>query len=169
MRVAGLIQDSIVDGPGFRFVVFTQGCEQRCEGCHNPATWDVSGGTEMTVDDLIEQMLSNPLTDGLTLSGGEPFLQAAECARLADAARLKGLNVWVYSGFTFEELISMSIVQPEVGEFMGLIDVLIDGAFILAQRSLSLKFRGSRNQRILDMKKSLETGEAVESELGARS
>ena len=162
MRVAGLIQDSIVDGPGFRFVVFTQGCDKHCEGCHNPATWDKDGGMEMTVDEITEQMLSNPLTDGLTLSGGEPFEQASDCARLASAAREKGLNVWVYTGFTFDELTCRSTAEPEVGEFLKLTDVLIDGAFTLAERTLSLRWRGSRNQRVIDVQESLKTGNIVE-------
>ena len=162
MRIAGTIQDSIVDGPGFRFVVFTQGCESRCEGCHNPGTWDMDGGTETSVGDIIDEMLGNPLTDGLTLSGGEPFLQAADCVRLAAAAREKGLNIWVYTGYRFEELIAKLKSEPQVKELLELTDALIDGPFILAERTLSLRWRGSRNQRVLDMKKSLETGKAVE-------
>jgi len=162
MRVAGIMQDSIVDGPGFRFVVFTQGCDKHCEGCHNPATWDVGGGTEMSVGEIIGQMLSNPLTDGLTLSGGEPFMQAADCARLASAAHEKGLNVWVYTGYIFEELMLKYIADPEVGDLLRRTDVLIDGAFVLAERTLSLRWRGSRNQRIINVPESLETGKAVQ-------
>ena len=162
MRIAGMVQDSIVDGPGFRFVVFAQGCEMCCEGCHNPATWDQSGGTEISVDELIAEMLGNPLTDGLTLSGGEPFLQAAECVKLAAAAREKNLNVWAYSGYTFEELMLGARSEPPVRDLLDLIDVLVDGKFVLAERTLSLKWRGSRNQRALDLQKSIETGQAVE-------
>ena len=165
MRIAGTVQDSIVDGPGFRFVVFTQGCEKCCEGCHNPATWDIHGGTEMTVEEVVTEMFSNPLTDGLTLSGGEPFLQAAECAELAAAAREKGLNVWVYTGYSFEELISRTETEPEIGALLKLTDILVDGEFILAERTLSLKWRGSRNQRLLDAPKSLTAGKAVELKL----
>ena len=161
MMVAGVVQDSIVDGPGFRFVVFAQGCELRCEGCHNPATWDRGGGTETPVDDLISEMLGNPLTDGLTLSGGEPFLQAAECVRLAMAAREGGLNVWAYSGFVFEELLRLAEAEPPVGELLRLVDVLVDGPFVLAERTLSLKWRGSRNQRVIDVRESFRAGEAV--------
>ena len=161
MKIAGLVQDSIVDGPGFRFVVFTQGCEQCCEGCHNPATWDKNGGESKTTDEIISEMLSNPLTDGLTLTGGEPFLQAESCVKLASAARENRLNVWAYSGFTFEELISQSGLEPAIAKLLQLTDVLIDGPFILAKRSLSLKWRGSRNQRIIDVPKSLIRGEAV--------
>ena len=106
MRIANTVSDSIVDGPGLRFTVFTQGCPHRCPGCHNPDTHDPAGGREAAVEELAEKLLSNPLTDGLTLSGGEPFCQAEDCARLAAIAREKGLNVWVYTGYTYERLIA---------------------------------------------------------------
>ena len=167
MRIAGTVQDSIVDGPGFRYVVFTQGCSLSCEGCHNPATWDIGGGEEASVDYLVTEMLSNPLTDGLTLSGGEPFLQAAECEKLAAAARVEGLNVWAYTGFVFGELIEKAKSEPEISALLKLTDVLVDGPFILAERTLSLKWRGSRNQRVLDVPKSLEAGTAVEYQIPA--
>ena len=105
MRIANVVSDSIVDGPGLRFAVFTQGCPHHCPGCHNPETHDPAGGREATVAELAEQMLSNPLTDGLTLSGGEPFDQAGECAALAARAREKGLNVWAYTGYRYETLL----------------------------------------------------------------
>ena len=162
MRIAGTIQDSIVDGPGFRFVVFAQGCDLRCEGCHNPDTWDINGGTEVQTDELIAQMRSNPLTDGLTLSGGEPFLQAAECGKLAAAARENGLNVWAYTGSTFEQLLQRAQSDPAVGGLLSLTDVLVDGPFKLPERSLSLRWRGSRNQRVIDVPESLTAGAAVE-------
>ena len=164
MRVAGLIQDSIVDGPGLRFVVFTQGCEQRCEGCHNAGTWEIDAGIEMPVDEIITEMLGNPLTDGLTLSGGEPFLQSADCLRLAAAAHEKGLNVWVFTGFRFEELMHRAIADPEFSELLKLTDVLVDGPFLLPERTLSLKWRGSRNQRVIDVRESLTSGSVVELE-----
>jgi len=151
-----------VDGPGLRFVVFTQGCEFHCKGCHNPETWNKGGGIEMPVDEVIAQMLGNPLTDGLTLSGGEPFLQAAECSKLSLAAHKNGLCVWVYSGFLFEELVIKSQSDQAVKMLMELTDVLVDGRFILAERTLSLKWRGSKNQRVLDMQKSINTGKVVE-------
>ena len=161
MRVAGLAQDSIVDGPGFRFTVFTQGCDRRCEGCHNPTTWEAVGGEELAVDDIIAEMLKNPLTDGLTLSGGEPLQQAEECVLLAAAARENGLNIWVFTGFTFEEVAEKAKSEPDVNRLLELTDVLVDGAFDLAERTLSLKWRGSRNQRVIDIPKSLEAGEAI--------
>jgi anaerobic ribonucleoside-triphosphate reductase activating protein len=162
MRIAGLVQDSIVDGPGLRFTVFTQGCPHRCEGCHNPETHDPGGGKEIPVDEVIKQMRSNPLTDGVTLSGGEPFFQPADCAKIAEAAKKDGLNVWTYTGYTFEQLFNLS--DPEIKRLLSLTDVLVDGPFILSERSLSIKWRGSRNQRLIDAQKSLEAGYAVEIE-----
>ncbi len=161
MRIAGMIQDSIVDGPGFRFTLFTQGCPHHCEGCHNPETHDFNGGSEMSTDEVIKKLLSNPLTDGITFSGGEPFEQAGECAVIAKAARENGLNVWAYSGYTFDELLVKAEKQPDVMELLKLTDVLVDGRFVLEQRSLSLKWRGSANQRILDVPASLTAGHAV--------
>lgn len=160
MRIANYVQDSIVDGPGFRFTLFVQGCPHNCPGCHNPQTHDFSGGKEADTSEIIKALLSNPLTDGLTLSGGEPFAQAADCAAVAAAAREKGLNVWAYSGWTFEQLLAKN--DEDIMKLLGLCDVLVDGPFILSQRSLELKWKGSRNQRVLDVPKSLERGEAVE-------
>ncbi|NLT15534.1 MAG: anaerobic ribonucleoside-triphosphate reductase activating protein [Clostridiales bacterium] len=160
MRIAGLVQDSIVDGPGLRFTVFTQGCPHRCEGCHNPETHDPDGGKEIPVDEVIKQMRSNPLTDGVTLSGGEPFAQAEDCAAIAEAAKKAGLNVWTYTGYTFEQLFNLS--DPDMKKLLNLTDVLVDGLFILAERSLAIKWRGSKNQRLIDVQKSLEAGHTIE-------
>ena len=159
MKIANYIQDSIVDGPGLRFTLFTQGCPHRCAGCHNPATHDPSGGREESAEEIIREMLKNPLTDGLTLSGGEPFEQAAQCAAVARAARDAGLNVWCYTGYTFEELLESG--DAAKSELLGLVDVLVDGRFLAGERSLALKWRGSRNQRVISVQKSLATGTAV--------
>jgi anaerobic ribonucleoside-triphosphate reductase activating protein len=121
----------------------------------------MGGGVDATVDSLIADMRSNPMTDGLTLTGGEPFLQTGGCIALAAAARESGLNVWVYSGYTFEELLSRADTEPMVMEMLELTDVLVDGEFRLAERTLSLKWRGSRNQRIIDVPKSLSDRKAV--------
>ncbi len=164
MRIAGLVQDSIVDGPGFRFTVFTQGCTHNCEGCHNPETHPLDGGKEMSVEEVIKKMLSNPLTDGVTLSGGDPFCQPGNCAEIAKAAHENGLNVWTYTGYTFEYLLEKAKENTEFRALLSESDVLIDGPFILAERSLNLKWRGSKNQRVLDVKKSLEAQKAVDYE-----
>jgi len=161
LRIAGLVQDSIVDGPGFRFAVFTQGCELRCSGCHNPETWDEAGGTEIPIEEIIKEMLSNPLTDGLTLSGGEPLEQAADCAGLAAAARENGLNVWIFTGKTFEHLHEEAKTDYNIEKLLSLTDVMVDGKFVLTERTLSVKWCGSRNQRILDVPKSLAEGKAA--------
>jgi len=155
MRIAGLVQDSIVDGPGFRYVVFTQGCRFDCEGCHNPDTRDIGGGVEMSAEEIINDMLSNPLTDGLTLSGGEPFDQVASCVSLAAAARENGLNVWIFTGMTFEELRCQSEECLDTKRLLELTDVLVDGRFILKERTLNIKWCGSKNQRVIDVQKSL--------------
>ena len=161
LRIADTIQDSIVDGPGFRFVVFTQGCLRHCPECHNPHTWDPAGGKEVTVDSLYKTLASNPLTDGLTLSGGEPYLQAAACAELAEKAKAGGFNVWCYSGYTFEEILEISSADPGFKALISATDVLIDGMFLIEEKSLTLKWRGSQNQRVIDVQKSLSTGEVV--------
>ena len=161
MRIANVVSDSIVDGPGLRFTVFTQGCPHKCPGCHNPQTHDFSGGEELSTDEIIKKLLSNPLTDGITFSGGEPFEQASDCAVIAAAARQHGLNVWCYSGYTFEELLEKSRVDSGVMELLKLTDVLVDGKFILEEKSYNVPWRGSRNQRLIDVKKSLEQQSAV--------
>ncbi len=161
LRIADTIQDSIVDGPGFRFVVFTQGCLRHCPECHNPHTWDPAGGKEVTVDSLYKTLSANPLTDGLTLSGGEPYLQAAACAELAQRAKAGGFNVWCYSGYTFEEILNISKTDDSFKALIEATDVLIDGMFLIEEKSLTLKWRGSNNQRVIDVKKSLESGEIV--------
>lgn len=159
IRIAGTVNDSIVDGPGLRFTVFTQGCPHACPGCHNPDTHDPQGGHDADTDDLIAKMKKNPLLDGLTLSGGEPFVQPAPCIVLAQAARAQGLSVWAYSGFTYEELLAHP--DPQVQELLLLCDVLVDGRFELEQRSLELRFRGSRNQRLIDLPATRAAGQVV--------
>ena len=159
MKIYGLLQDSIVDGPGFRFVCFVQGCPHGCHGCHNPDSHDFAGGTELPVSDVIQKMLSNPLTDGLTLSGGEPFAQAGDCLTIARAAHEHGLNVWGYSGWTYDYLLQNGTAEQQA--LLRELDVLIDGPFLLEQRSLSLAWRGSHNQRVIDVPASLSAGEVI--------
>lgn len=160
IRISSVVNDSIVDGKGIRLAVFTQGCIHNCQGCHNPQTHDLNGGEEVDVKKIIELIKENPLLDGITLTGGEPFLQAEQSAKIAEAAHSLGLNVWTYTGFTYEE-----IMASHNDDFIGLLketDVLIDGKFILSERSLELKFKGSKNQRIIDVKKTLESGEVTQ-------
>lgn len=159
MRIFGLVQDSIVDGPGFRFSCFVQGCPHHCPGCHNPESHDPAGGREMPVDQVAAQMLGNPLTDGLTLSGGEPFAQAESCLELAKIAHSRGLNVWSYSGWTFEHLRDHGTGAQRA--LLAELDVLVDGPFLLAERTLALPWRGSRNQRVIDVQASLSANSVV--------
>lgn len=161
LRVSGIVEDSIVDGPGLRLTVFAQGCGHRCPGCHNPDTWDPSAGTETTTEKILEMMAANPLLDGLSLSGGEPFDQAAAFAELAGEARKRGYHVMAWSGYTFEELAK----DPVRRELLEAADVVVDGPFVLAQRSLDLPWRGSKNQRVLDATRSLAEGHPVEAEI----
>jgi anaerobic ribonucleoside-triphosphate reductase activating protein len=152
IRVSGIVAESIVDGPGIRFVLFVQGCERNCPGCHNPATHDKNGGYLMTTDEIEEKIIKNPLIDGVTFSGGEPFLQAKPLAELAKRIKARGLNLIVYSGYTLDELRKM----PDSEELLSLSDVLIDGAFVESEKSLELRFRGSRNQQVINFTGAIE-------------
>ena len=147
------------DGPGIRTTVFAQGCPHHCEGCHNPETWEFGCGTAVPAEGILEMVQSNPLCKGVTFSGGEPFAQAEAFAELTKMLKEKGYEVASYSGYTFEQLFSGTKAQKEL---LASIDVLIDGPFVLAQRSLELTFRGSRNQRIINVPASLAQGKAVE-------
>ena len=158
LDLSGIVSDSIVDGPGIRTTFFCQGCPHHCEGCHNPETWDFGCGTQVPVEDLVDVVKSNPLCRGVTFSGGEPFAQAKAFAKLAKLLKAEGYEVASYSGYTFEELLAGSEDQKEL---LASIDILIDGPFLMAERSLEIIFRGSRNQRILDVPKSLAAGSAV--------
>lgn len=157
--VAGIEEDSIVDGPGLRFVLYVQGCPHHCAGCHNPQTHTFGNGTKYTIDELYSRIAANTLVSGITFSGGEPFCQADVLAELALRIRKIGLDIAVYTGFTFEHLIECS--DPGVRRLMTAVDVIIDGRFVLARRDMFLPFRGSDNQRVLDASRSLYENRAV--------
>lgn len=160
LRISGVVPESIVDGKGFRFTVFTQGCPHHCPGCHNPQTHDFSGGKLVDTDWLFDQLKKDPLLKGVTFSGGEPFCQAGILAGLAQKIhRETKLDVTVYTGWTLEELQEKK--NPQVDALLAETDVLIDGRFVEAERDLSLLFRGSRNQRLIDLKKTREAGHIV--------
>ena len=148
IRLYGLVEESIVDGPGYRMTIFVQGCPHNCKGCHNPDSHDFNGGTLWSIDEIESRFKRNKLLSGITLSGGEPFCQAMKCAEIARRAHNCGLNVWVYTGYTHEQLLNDSDIKALLDET----DVLVDGPFILEERSLDLEFRGSRNQRIIKLK-----------------
>lgn len=159
LRIAGTVQDSIVDGPGIRYVIFTQGCPHHCPGCHNPQTHDFSGGREADVEEILSQIFGNPLASGVTFSGGEPFAQADALVPIAEAVKSRGKNLMIYTGYLFEALQKMS--DSGVQRLLELSDILVDGPFILAERDLTLQYRGSANQRVIDMDKTRRTGEIV--------
>lgn len=164
IRIAGITEDSIVDGPGLRMTVFVQGCPHGCKGCHNPETHDYMGGQQMDTSEIIAKMDSNPLIDGITLSGGEPLFQMDACHELAKAAHERGLNVWCYTGFTWDVIVEAHEYEPI--QLLSHIDVLVDGPFIESQRTLELPWRGSKNQKLIDVRASLKTRKAVEYEHG---
>lgn len=158
LRLASpLQQDSIVDGPGVRLVLWTQGCPHACSGCHNPQTHELQGGILTDVDSIIAELQNAQLQTGLTLSGGEPFLQSSALQPIVKAAKDKHLNIWAYSGFSFEQLMQ----DPNKMELLKLIDVLVDGKFIEAEKDYRLVFKGSRNQRIIDVPASLQSHQVV--------
>ena len=152
LYVAGFANDSIVDGPGIRFTVFFQGCPHHCPGCQNPETWAFEGGTPFTPEDLLQMARRNPLVHGVTLSGGEPFAQAEEMIPFVRLLRQNGYEVASYTGYTFEELVHGTPAQQEL---LSLLDTIVDGRFLQDQLTLELRFRGSRNQRILNVANSL--------------
>ena len=158
LDLAGIVQDSIVDGPGLRTTLFCQGCPHHCPGCHNPETWEFGTGTPMAPERILEIVESNPMCRGVTFSGGEPFSQAGEFARLGAMLKEKGYEVAAYSGYTFEELLHGAREQQAL---LHTLDVLIDGPFVLSERSLDLNFRGSRNQRVLNVPESLRQQKPV--------
>lgn len=148
MKVMNILHDSVVDGDGLRTVVFFAGCPHFCKGCHNPQSWNINNGKDMTLDEVVTEVLSNPLTD-VTLSGGEPFFQAQEVSALAKALKQYRKNIWTYTGYTLEQL--RASADPSIHKLLRYCDVLVDGPFILKERDLSLRFRGSKNQRIIHL------------------
>lgn len=165
IRVAGVMSESIVDGPGIRFTLFVQGCPHHCEGCHNPETHDFTGGRLADTDKIYNKIMENPLLQGVTFSGGEPFSQPEPLYDLAQKLKAANMHLMSYSGYTFEQLVKLGESNPSVAGLLGCLNLLVDGRFILAERSLELKFRGSKNQRIIDVPKSLEEGRAIEAEI----
>ena len=161
LRISGIVKESIVDGRGLRLVVFCQGCPHHCPGCHNPQTHDFEGGTEVDIEKIVDEVLKNPVLQGVTFSGGEPFCQAQAFYELGK--RLKGipgrrLDLMVYSGWTYDQLLEKSKTEPGVKRLLGICDTLMDGPYIEAQRDLTLRYRGSRNQRYIDLIRTRMTG-----------
>lgn len=161
LRIAGIMRESIVDGPGIRFAVFCQGCPHDCPDCHNPETHDFNGGTEVTIDKILKAIDENPMLKGVTFSGGEPTCQPEGFASLAKAVKARGLDITMFSGYTYEQLLKRAEEEPALAELLSMTDLLIDGPFIKAQKDLTLQFRGSRNQRLIDMNATREAGEII--------
>ncbi len=153
--------DSIVDGEGLRSVIWFQGCPHHCPGCHNPKSHDFQGGFEVDINQLIEQINNLKIQDGITFSGGEPMFQPEALMTLAKTAKERKLNVWCYTGFTFEQLKNMNEDNPIYFEALKYIDVLVDGKFDIKLKSMNLKFKGSSNQRTIDVQKTLKKGTVV--------
>lgn len=162
IRLAGDLQpDSIVDGEGIRAVVWMQGCSHNCKGCHNQITHDFNGGFLADTEDLKEEISKLKLVDGITLSGGDPMFQVEASLDIAKFCHSIDLNVWCYTGYTFEQLLEIAKVNPKMLELLKELDVVVDGKFILEKKSADVKFRGSSNQRIIDVPKSLKLNKAV--------
>lgn len=155
IRIAGIEEESVVDGEGIRYVVFCQGCPHHCVGCHNPGSWSFDGGSLIDNEDIYISMQKNELLDGLTLSGGEPFMQVDELLPLVQKMKPR-YNVWCYTGFLYEDLL-----KDNKRKLLEYIDVLVDGKFILEQRDLTLRFKGSKNQRLIDVQKSLKENKII--------
>ncbi len=161
LRMAGLELESVVDGPGIRATVFVQGCSHHCEGCHNPTTHDPAGGEEWTIEAVADKVTANPLIRGITLSGGEPMEQAEAVDRLVDLvhARCPRFDFMLYTGYTWEWLLEKGSEAQK--RLLSKMMILVDGPFILAKRNLELRFRGSENQRVIDVQRSLREGRPV--------
>jgi anaerobic ribonucleoside-triphosphate reductase activating protein len=160
VRVAGVTNESVVDGPGIRSAIFFQGCPHACPGCHNPETWPFEGGQIFKTEELIKKLTINPLVSGVTFSGGEPFQQSPAAVVLGRRLREMGLNIWVYTGYTWEVLMA-NLDRPGYQELLELTEVLIDGPFLREKQDLGLLFRGSTNQRLINVQESLNKGMVV--------
>ena len=162
LRLAGFQPNSIVDGPGVRLTIFLQGCSHNCLGCHNPETHDPESGSEASLVELTEFIGQSSGIDGVTISGGEPFEQAEAAAMLAAEIIKRGLNLVIYSGYYYEELLTRSSDNHYIRTLLEAGWLLVDGPFILVEQDLNLAYRGSRNQRLIDLPRSLKTGRVVE-------
>ena len=156
IRLSGIVEESIVDGPGLRFVVFVQGCPHHCTGCHNPQTHSFTDGYLDEIDHIFAQYQENPLLSGITFSGGEPFCQPEPLAELGQRVHDAGGHVITYTGYVYEDLLQMAENTPAIRDLLAVTDQLIDGPYIQALRDLTLPFRGSSNQRIITLTKPKE-------------
>lgn len=163
IKIAGIVEESIVDGPGIRYTIFIQGCNHFCKNCHNEKTHDINKGYFVEDDFLLSEIMKNPLIDGVTISGGEPFLQADKLKSLARKIKEQNISLICYTGYTIEEIISSK--DEDKIALLNLVDYLIDGPFIEEEKDLNLNFRGSKNQRIIDVKKTFLENKIIVVEL----
>lgn len=163
LRLAGVNRNSIVDGTGLRYTIFTQGCKHNCEGCHNPETHDMCGGQLVSVEDILADIGENNYYDGVTLSGGDPFFQAKQVAELVKQIKGKWneFDIWAYTGFTFEQILK----DTEKYELLKSLDVIVDGRYEYTLKTMEKAFVGSTNQRIINVQDSLKQGKVVEMQL----
>ena len=161
VRIASVIDDSIVDGPGIRMTIFFQGCAHNCAGCFNPETWDFDKGHLCDIKKIYNAAMENPLLSGITLSGGDPIYQVSNALKLLELFENTNLDIICYTGFTIEELFEMEKNNKDLQAFLRKIDYLIDGKFDITKKDISLKFRGSSNQRIIDMKKTFKENKII--------
>lgn len=161
VKIAGAKKHSSVNGPGVRYVLFMQGCSHHCPGCQNPETHDISEGVEMEVEEVVSDILATRYLDGLTLSGGDPLFQPEASFEIARRVKESGLDIWMYTGWTFEQIMDGKAGQ-KAKEVLSFINVLVDGPYVEALRSEDVIWRGSTNQHLVDVKKSLEHGHRVE-------
>ena len=164
IRIAGIVEESIVDGPGIRFVIFTQGCPHGCKGCHNPQTHDFNSGKDVNIDEIVNKIKEDPLLKGVTLSGGEPFMQAGKLAKLIDQLSDTKLDIITYTGFKYEEIIKNANDENKFYKLLDRTDILIDGKFEEDKKDENLMYRGSSNQRAIDVELSRKSGKIIEHE-----
>lgn len=164
IRIAGIVEESIVDGPGIRFVIFTQGCPHGCKGCHNPQTHDFNSGKDVNIDEIVNKIKEDPLLKGITLSGGEPFMQAGKLAKLIDKLSDTKLDIITYTGFKYEEIIKNANDENKFYKLLDRTDILIDGKFEEDKKDENLMYRGSSNQRAIDVELSRKSGKIIEHE-----
>lgn len=161
IRLAGIAENSLVNGKGLRKVFFSQGCSHHCEGCFNQHTWEFAGGRMFDMDELVQKVKDEPFLDGVTFSGGDPFQQADKFAYLAKKLHEANINIWAYTGYTFEELMKLAQTNPHIKQMINNVDVIVDGRFMKDKMSENLKYCGSSNQRVIDVKLSLNENKII--------
>ena len=157
LSILDILEDTTVDGPGFRTAIYAAGCPNGCPGCHNPESWDINCGRWMHTDEILQKVLADSFAD-VTFSGGDPMYQPEGFTKLAHAIKKQTRkNIWCYTGYTFEKLLQ----NPRQAQLLEYIDVLVDGKFKEELKDEDLYFRGSRNQRLIDVQASLKRDETV--------